>query len=111
MGYGEFEFDLARFQNQVRDWHRANFDPQPDLGALVVCEEAGELARAVIKGVQGVRGGKARWEAEKRKEAADVIISTIAFCCENDIDVVDAIRHRWETVGQRVTSSEEEQAR
>jgi NTP pyrophosphatase (non-canonical NTP hydrolase) len=74
-------------------------------------EEVGELARAVIKGRQGVRGGSARWEAEKATEAADVLISLIAFCNQNDIDLAHAATERWKKVGARVAASTEEQAR
>lgn len=104
-------FDLREFQYEVDDWHKSNFPQEADASTLVLVEEVGELARAVIKGRQGVRGGQDRWTDEKAKEAGDVLISLIAFCNQNGIDLAAAATSRWKTVGARVASSAEEQAR
>lgn len=104
-------FDLRQFQYDVDDWHKANFPQEADESTLVLVEEVGELARAVIKGRQNVRGGQDRWREEKAKEAGDVLISLLAFCNQNGIDLAAATTVRWKTVGNRVASSAEEQAR
>jgi NTP pyrophosphatase (non-canonical NTP hydrolase) len=103
---------IFTYQREVGAWIDAQFPGgQRELSALVVCEEAGELARAVVKGAQGIRGGLERWEPEIAKEAADVVITILSLCHKYDIDLEAALKERWAVVGARVVASPEEQAR
>ena len=82
------EGDAVRFsldieQARVGDWRGTNFGP-PDLGdmTLGVCEEAGELAHAVLKGRQGIREMRdpAVCERAIRDAVGDVCVYLFGVC-------------------------------
>jgi NTP pyrophosphatase (non-canonical NTP hydrolase) len=95
---------LEEVQNQSRAW-RAEAYPETrniELQALGVCEEAGELAHAVLKYKQGIRG----YDRDKtRKEVADAIGDIVIYACgvadQLDIKVSDAIYEAWQHVKER----------
>lgn len=66
--------------------------------ALNIAEEAGEVARAVLKRVQGIRGTHEHWTTEIRKEAADVMISLMCLAQIEGFDLGEAVDERWDTV-------------
>lgn len=95
--------NLTNWQGDVAAWNARNFGDEKSRieDALVVCEEAGELARAVLKQHQGIRGTYAEWQDEIAKEIGDVVI-TLASLAENaGLDLGDCIAARWETVSAR----------
>lgn len=69
--------------------------------ALNVAEEAGEVARAVLKRVQGIRGTYEHWTDEIRKEAADVMISLMCLAQIEGWDLGMAVDERWNYVINR----------
>jgi NTP pyrophosphatase (non-canonical NTP hydrolase) len=95
---------LEEVQNQSRAW-RAEAYPETrniELQALGVCEEAGELAHAVLKYKQGIRG----YDRDKtRKEVADAIGDIVIYACgvadQLDIKVSDAVYEAWQHVKER----------
>jgi NTP pyrophosphatase (non-canonical NTP hydrolase) len=95
---------LSTVQRESREW-RAQAYPETrgiELQALGVCEEAGELAHAVLKYKQGIRG----YDREKtRKEVADAIGDIVIYACgvadQLDIDVSRAVYEAWEHVRDR----------
>jgi NTP pyrophosphatase (non-canonical NTP hydrolase) len=102
---------LSELQQQVAEWHQREFRTDGThhnglLTGLVVCEEAGEVARCLAKRGQGIRGSYEHWTEELRKEIADVIIATTSLAAENDIDVAAAVGERWAVVGARKFASE-----
>jgi NTP pyrophosphatase (non-canonical NTP hydrolase) len=95
---------LSTVQRESREW-RAQAYPETrniELQALGVCEEAGELAHAVLKNKQGIRG----YDRDKtRKEVADAIGDIMIYACgvadELDIDVSRAVNDAWQHVKER----------
>jgi NTP pyrophosphatase (non-canonical NTP hydrolase) len=95
---------LSTVQRESREW-RAQAYPETrniELQALGVCEEAGELAHAVLKNKQGIRG----YDRDKtRKEVADAIGDIMIYACgvadELDIDVSRAVHDAWQHVKER----------
>jgi NTP pyrophosphatase (non-canonical NTP hydrolase) len=93
---------MSARQDQIREWHRREFPTETvEQVALVVAEEAGEVARCIVKGAQGIRGGTEHWDAELPKEAADVVIALYALAALKGWDLDEAIEDRWWTVGAR----------
>ena len=94
--------EIRELQAEVGEWLEANFDkPNIYLSALVLVEEVGELARALAKGADDIRGGSDFWEEQRRKEAGDVGISLMAFCYRAGIDFEDALTEGWKIVSAR----------
>ena len=75
-------------QTAVGLWTARNFPADPAdpkrktlQCALGVCEEAGELAHAVLKRDQGIRGTAAEHEAAMQDAIGDVVIYLMDLCC------------------------------
>lgn len=94
---------ITRIQREHAAWSRHNFGDTQNLtnSALGVCEEAGELAHAVLKMNQSIRGSL----GEHRAAAADALGDIFMFMCgvatELDLDLRDCIGETWEQVRQR----------
>lgn len=98
------EHPVLDVQGESREW-RAEAYPETrniELQALGVCEEAGELAHAVLKYKQGIRGYD---RTKTREEVADAIGDIFIYACgvadELDINVVGAIVDAWRHVKER----------
>lgn len=90
----------------VGRWADRNFrrlDPDVDAVAttLGMVEEAGEVARAVLKRHQRIRGTSEEWIAEATKEVGDVVIKLADICYVLGIDFTEAVARRWERVRER----------
>jgi NTP pyrophosphatase (non-canonical NTP hydrolase) len=100
----EYSDTLSTVQRESCEW-RARAYPETrsiELQALGVCEEAGELAHAVLKYKQGIRG----YDREKtREEVADAIGDIMIYACgvadQLDIDISRAVYEAWEHVRDR----------
>lgn len=80
----------------VTPWLVANgFDVGPELAALGLAEEVGEVCRAVLKQSQGVRGTHEHWQDEIKKELGDVVIKCADVARACGIDLSDAVWQRW----------------
>lgn len=89
-------------QLAIGKWSRHNF-PSSDIvmSTLGIAEEVGELCRAVLKRAQAVRGTRAEWTIEMRKEMGDVLIKLFQIADLEDVDLLDIFRRRWSEVQQR----------
>jgi NTP pyrophosphatase (non-canonical NTP hydrolase) len=89
----------------VKDWSYRNFGDEtectPEVAALGLIEEVGEVTRALVKRSQGIRGTHAEWTAELAKELADVLIKVLDVGSRLGINVEDAFHERWAVVGAR----------
>lgn len=88
------------------DIHHYNIDHFVDRDAcqdaLAVSEESGALSRAVLKRVNGMRGGgEAEWTALARRKAADTMIALYSFAANEGFDLDEAVEEQWEDVSQR----------
>lgn len=93
---------LRELQDQVGKWSRKNFGDQPaDNPMLGVVEEVGELAHAVLKARQGIRGTAAGHNAAIADAVGDLIIYLADFCGRSGIDLQQAVAQAWSEVGRR----------
>ena len=93
---------LRDLQGDVAEWVRHNFGNDNELatvGGLV--EECGEVMRAAVKRSQGIRGTREEWDAELRKESADVLIKLCDVAAFYGFDLSEAVATRWGQVRQR----------
>ncbi len=68
-------FDYSQFQDEHRKWALANFgDHQVTDPLLGIIEEKGELAHAVLKARQGIRGTVAEHNAKALDSIGDIMI-------------------------------------
>lgn len=97
-----YPFELSDLQAEVAEWHRREFPKaKPEWLALIVCEEAGEVARAVLKMAQGIRT-ETDWQAELEKESADVLVALCALADRFGFDLGQAWNERfYGTVSRR----------
>jgi NTP pyrophosphatase (non-canonical NTP hydrolase) len=107
---------IADLQAEVASWVAHNFpeDSRTDV-ALGTVEEIGEVAeivldlmamggrmsRATLKQRQGIRGTRDEWDAQIRKEVADVFIKLCHLAAKCGFDLDCAIIDRWDEVKQR----------
>ena len=103
--------NLTDIQASVHEWQEREFRPLSPRNALadglVLCEEAGEVARCLVKREQKIRGTAEHWTEELAKEMCDVVITVIALAGNEGIDLESALIARWNEVGARKFATEE----
>lgn len=82
--------DIGR---QTRAWQDRNFQPDKVRSALQLCEEAGEVARAVGKEQDGIRPNS---RGSVAAELGDVVLSAAALADRHGIDLEHAVKARLE---------------
>ncbi len=93
---------ISSYQEEVTAWVLRNFGNSNELatvGGLV--EESGEVVRAAVKRSQGIRGTREEWDAELRKECADVFIKLCDVAQFYGFNLAEAVETRWRVVQQR----------
>lgn len=96
-------------QRRVADWCSATFHHRLNRAhdALAVAEEAGEVARAVLKYDQALQGvdrkklGPAYWHEQVELEAADTLIALLSLAANHGFDLLEATEARLVTVMER----------
>ena len=90
-------------QAEVTAWLTDNFGPDRSVEqqVLVLAEEVGELARAVVKRAQGIRGTHAEWTAQLHAEAADVLITLLAIAGTEGFDLTETAARKWAVITGR----------
>jgi len=58
-------------------------------------EEFGELARAVVKMEDGIRGTREEWLAELSKELGDTVLKCCGIAHRHALDLHDCVWNRW----------------
>jgi NTP pyrophosphatase (non-canonical NTP hydrolase) len=96
--------DLTQLQNEHEIWERKNFPDSADdvMHSLVgMLEELGELAHAVLKMAQGIRGS----EQEHRNAAADAVgdinVYCAGLCNKLNLNMDECIEVAWGQVKNR----------
>jgi len=93
--------DLQRLQQEVHEWHKANFGTPPaEYPLLIAVEELGELAHAHMKGVQKIRTD----QDHQRKSAdaiGDIVIALAAYCSLRGFSFEQCVRSAWSEVQKR----------
>lgn len=96
------KIDISKMQSEIGEWIVENFGPEdPVVAGLVLAEETGELARAVAKMTQGIRGTKLDWLNQASLEIGDVMISLLSVAHALGIEAEEAIEGRWRFIQQR----------
>lgn len=95
---------LAELQSDTQIWREKNFPPEhrtPELQTLGVCEEAGELAHAVLKMRQGIRGTHEQHIAAIEDAAGDITIYLCGLFSNLGLDLEAAVSKAWTEVQTR----------
>lgn len=94
--------DVQHLQDEVNVWVKHNFGHGNELATVGgLAEEVGEVMRAAVKRSQGIRGTRAEWDAELRKECADVLIKLCDVASFYGFDLAAAVAERWTVVSAR----------
>jgi len=89
-------------QEMAYTYHQKHgFEPNVLHQALNIAEEAGEIARAILKRAQGIRCTREMWDAEVQKEAGDLVISLMCLAAIDGFDLSEAVDKRWDAVISR----------
>lgn len=100
----DIPINLSYLQGRAQAWREKSFPAEhrtAPLQALGVCEEAGELAHAVLKMEQGIRGTREEHLAAVADACGDIFIYMTGVCSALDINLEIAIKEAWEQVEQR----------
>lgn len=91
-------------QTEMREWLARELPgsgPDPRARTLLLAEEVGEIARAVSKRHEGIRGTYAEWTANLRDEIADAAICLYALADCEGFDLNEVVRERVAIVTAR----------
>jgi NTP pyrophosphatase (non-canonical NTP hydrolase) len=74
--------DLVSLQQELHEWRQRNFPDTsgPAHQVLGVAEETGELAHAILKQSQGIRGSFEQHDSEMKDAVGDVTIYLMGLC-------------------------------
>lgn len=73
--------NFADLQKQVGEWSRRNFpNNTPDNPFKGMVEELGELAHALLKKEQGIRGTPEEHDVAAKDAVGDLLVYTADFC-------------------------------
>lgn len=95
---------LRRLQHESQRWREHSFPPEhrtAELQALGVCEEAGELAHAILKSAQGIRGSDMDLRAAAGDAVGDTIIYLAGLCTSKGLDLEECVANAWKEVAER----------
>lgn len=95
-------FDFSELQREQKEWQDRNF-PNKGLHECMygLCEEQGELAHALLKMDQGIRGTKEEHMAAAWDAVGDIAIYLAGLCNARGIDLQNAVEGAWDEVKQR----------
>lgn len=94
--------DFSMLQSEVGEWSRKNFpNNTPDNPFLGLVEELGELAHALLKTKQGIRGTAAEHEAAAKDAIGDLLVYMADFCERKGWSMQQIIEEVWGVVKQR----------
>jgi NTP pyrophosphatase (non-canonical NTP hydrolase) len=95
--------DIRQMQKDVGEWQRHNFQDKATAtnSFLGIVEELGELAHAILKQNQGIRGTKIELEAAAKDALGDMFIFTMGFCWERGWDLEAILAATWREVQKR----------
>jgi NTP pyrophosphatase (non-canonical NTP hydrolase) len=90
-------------QQEVFDWRVNNFNDYPTAlkGALIIAEETGEIARAVLKREQAIRGTYEQWSDELKLEMAQTTIALLVLAELEGFDLLEAVEKYFLLLKQR----------
>lgn len=101
---GDMEGALGKVQRESHKWRQKAYPTTstPELQTLGMAEEVGEVAHAVLKNVQGIRGyDLEKTKAEVGDGLADVIIYACGIASAFGLDLEDELLKAWTHVRDR----------
>jgi NTP pyrophosphatase (non-canonical NTP hydrolase) len=94
--------DLKTLQEEHRVWSTKNFDCTDKIHPILgVVEEVGELAHAILKQAQCIRGDYGAHELEAKDAVGDIIIYLVDVCSRRGWDLDDVVTSTWNQVKKR----------
>lgn len=94
--------NLTQLQNEQAAWAKRNFGVVTvDSQLLGVMEEVGELAHAVLKAEQGIRGSREQHMEDAADAIGDITIYLAGVASCLGIDMEQAVTATWANVSQR----------
>jgi NTP pyrophosphatase (non-canonical NTP hydrolase) len=93
-------------QAEILAWSTRNFGARVPIAYdvssfLGMVEEVGEIAHAVLKMSQGIKGSRAKHEADVIDGIADLMVFTLDFAARNGLDAEKALEQVWAKVKLR----------
>lgn len=94
--------DLVQLQLEHDEWSARNF-PSDTLehSTLGVCEEAGELAHAVLKRAQGIRGVEEEHKLKAADAIGDIVVYLAGVASHLGLSLAACVTDAWTEVSAR----------
>ena len=97
---------LSSYQSEIHSWSTRNFGHNINIcfdtsAFLGMVEEIGEIAHAILKLSQGIRGDQSTHVAAIKDGVADLLIFTLDFCARNNLDAESLLSEVWAKVSRR----------
>lgn len=94
---------LSDLQREHEQWVHKNFPGETTYQAFLgMVEEMGELAHAILKSEQGIRGMSEEAAMDAKIDAVgDLVVFLAGFCTMHGIDLEQAVEDTWFKVRQR----------
>lgn len=95
---------LSYLQGKAELWRENSFPEEHRtavLQALGVAEESGELAHAILKMEQGIRGTRKEHLEAAADAVGDIVIYLTGVCSALGINIGTAVSEAWEQVEKR----------
>lgn len=95
---------LTFLQRESQKWREHSFPPEHrtvELQVLGVCEEAGELAHAILKMKQGIRGDEVQHMAEATDAIGDIVIYLAGVASSLNTSLHACVYKAWLEVADR----------
>lgn len=105
----EREMSFRELQEKHKPWSAHNFNtvyPSPDtlgqvLPILGLSEEVGELAHAILKKSQGIRGSTEHHDAKAKDAIGDIVVFLCSVCSANGWDLQELVEAAWDEIKDR----------
>jgi len=96
------QLTFKRLQDEQRAWGEYNFGPlDADCAFLGMMEEMGEMAHALLKQKQKIRGTSEEHEAKAKDAFADIMVFAMNFASAKGWDAQAVIENVWDEVKKR----------
>jgi len=96
------KLNFNKLQQEVGEWSRKNFpNNTPNNPFLGMVEEVGELAHALLKADQGIRGTAAEHEEAAMDAVGDILVFMADFCERKGWSMQEIIEEVWDRVKHR----------
>jgi NTP pyrophosphatase (non-canonical NTP hydrolase) len=99
---------LKKMQDEIIEWSHRNFGDVPNSqipirisSFLGMVEEVGEIAHAILKKSQGIRGTDEEHDEAISDGIADLLVYTLDFCGRTDRNSEELLTKVWAKVKQR----------